>query len=181
MMDKNDRKIRELTAEILRPILNEEVKTLSDEYQLSEVKSEKEPPLFLYFRKENLSIINLYQGDDASRDRPSITFSYLPDIEEVLSALINIARFAKREDMLAGIKNIIGSEFLVYQGEKLLHDEKTGFIEINKRIISATATWSIEILNIENSWSFIIKMPFNCYNDLNQILSTWPKLYKNNN
>jgi hypothetical protein len=83
--------------------------------------------------------------------------------------------------MLAGIKNIIGSEFLVYQGEKLLHDEKTGFIEINKRIISATATWSIEILNIENSWSFIIKMPFNCYKDINQILSTWPKLYNNNN
>jgi|694.fasta_scaffold86663_4 hypothetical protein len=178
-MSNESREIRELTAEALRPILNEDIKTNFDP-SCHEIDSSDYEIILSFFRKHNLSIYNISSGEIAHRSRPALIFNNLADMELILNTLIELFESKSRFDISEAIKNIIGSEFLVYQGEKMLHDDGSGFIEINKRIISASATWSLELENNNNTWYYIIKMPFSNFSDLLAILKTWPKYYNNN-
>lgn len=172
-MSNESREIRELTAEALRPILNEDIKiNLENSYHTFD--SSDYEVILSFFRKHNLLIYNVSSGELADRSRPALIFNNLEDIELVLNTLIELFESKGRFDISEAIKNIIGSEFLVYQGEKMLHDDGSGFIEINKRIISASATWSLELENNKNTWYYIIKMPFSNFSDLLTILKTWP-------
>jgi len=171
-MSNESREIRELTAEVLRPILNEDIKTNFKNFSHSYDSSDYDI-ISSYFNKHNLAIYNISAGEISNRSRPALIFNYLSDIELVLNTLIDLFESKSRYDISAAIKNIIGSEFLVYQGEKMLHDDGSGFIEINKRIISASATWSIELEYNNNSWFYIIKMPFSNFDDFLTILKIW--------
>lgn len=172
-MSNESREIRELTAEALRPILNEDIKiNLENSYHTFD--SSDYEVILSFFRKHNLLIYNVSSGELSHRSRPALIFNNLEDIELVLNTLIELFESKGRFDISEAIKNIIGSEFLVYQGEKMLHDDGSGFIEINKRIISASATWSLELENNKNTWYYIIKMPFSNFSDLLTILKTWP-------
>ena len=178
-MSNESREIRELTAEALRPILNEDIKTNLENSYHSFDSSDYEV-ILSFFRKHNLLVYNISSGELSHRSRPALIFNNLEDIELVLNTLIELFESKGRFDISEAIKNIIGSEFLVYQGEKMLHDDGSGFIEINKRIISASATWSLELENNKNTWYYIIKMPFSNFSDLLAILKTWPKYYNKN-
>lgn len=171
-MRNESREIRELTAEVLRPILNEDIKTNFKNFNQTYDSIDFEV-ILAFFVKHNLSVHNISSGEISNRNRPALIFNYLPDIELVLNTLIDLFESKNRFDISESIKNIIGSEFLVYQGEKMLHDDGSGFIEINKRIISASATWSIELEYNNNSWFYIIKMPFSNFDDFLTILKTW--------